>query len=155
MLKLMPSVEHSRRPRPGAPSFSTPPGPPPRPLPKQVGDLTVTGELLYHRSGHRYVRCVCRCGKEEAVRTTTLFRRKKEACESCTRLKAGRSRRDCSQHPLYTLWEQLKTRNQLSSAFADFYAFASWARRHGYHKRRVLSRRDNTRPYDPENAYFR
>lgn len=140
---------------------------------KQFGNYKVIEECR-SKSGHRAWKCKCLlCGNIRVVETAWLTSGNSKSC-GCQSYKGKNNsiyRHGLTNHKLYKMWGDIKTRcyNQKSRAYKyyggkgitmcdewknDFVKFYEWALDNGYEEGLSIERRDNSKNYCPDNCTF-
>lgn len=140
---------------------------------KRFGRLTVLKHDYVDYNGISFWKCVCDCGNEVVVRSTSLKNGMTKSCGCYKREQSSQrfTKHGLSDHPLYVVWTDMKRRccNESDPAWYryggrgitvceewvnDFKAFYDWAIDHGWEPGLTLDRRDNNEGYDPWNCRF-
>ncbi len=134
-------------------------------LGKRFGRLIVTKEAGRSKWGRTIWECKCDCCNEIVVSGLDLRRGHTKSC-GCIRRKHG-----LRNHPLYTVWQNLRCRCQNINdvGYHDYGArginvckewrdspelFISWAAANGWQKGFQIDRKDNNKGYSPGNCRF-
>ena len=138
---------------------------------QRFGRLTVLDRVGSAGGGSATWRCLCDCGKETIVLSSSLRR---GATRSCGCLSAEKTVERCYKHGgtntrLYRIWSGMierchnpnhkgyKNYGARGIAVCDawkssFAAFQEWALSNGYSEDLTIDRKDNDKPYCPENC---
>ena len=141
--------------------------------------LTVIGEPYPVKKGrytHWMVKCSCKCGKKKDIRVATLLKGSTKSCGCYNRVAASQRMAEYNQkytvditHPLYHSWVVMKRKcyNQNASDYLggkykvceqwcnNYECFYHWGIQAGWVDGNVLSRKDETKNFTPDNCYFR
>lgn len=139
---------------------------------QRFGKLVVLGlSEKRGKSGHKYYRCLCDCGKEKDISASHLVTGASKSC-GCGVLLALKKRNTThgmSRSRLFTIWMGMKRRcmnpNEKSYVYyggrgisicdewkADFMAFHDWSVNNGYAENLSIDRIDSDGNYEPSNC---
>lgn len=139
---------------------------------KKFGRLTIT-EVGPAKQGGRYCFAICDCGISKDYNLNHLKRGDILSCGCLQReqVKKSNTTHGLKKHPLYGLWENIKTRcynpnfkffnyyggrgiRVCSAWLNDFQVFYEWAINNGWQKGLEIDRENNNGDYEPSNCRF-
>lgn len=140
---------------------------------QKYGRLTTIKDIGRDKFRNKIWLCLCECGKETVVTSTTLCRGKTRSC-GCLKGDVLKERNShghgASKTKLYYVWSSMKQRCEnpnskryrdyggrgihLCDEWTDFAPFMKWAIEHGYKSGLEIDRIDNDKGYLPENCRF-
>lgn len=142
---------------------------------KRFGRLVVIERAANTKKGSAKWLCLCDCGKETIVRTSSLNNGGTKSCgclqrEHMTALGYARKKYD-SNSRLYHIWQSMKQRclNSNHRRYNDyggrgitvceewknsFQVFYDWAMANGYKENLSIDRIDNDKGYSPDNCQW-
>lgn len=133
------------------------------------GEWTMIGDGEF-RGYHRYVECVCSCGKKKLVRLTSLLSGETNSCRSCSVTKHGMGSVARGIPTEYRTWANILQRchNPQNNSYGDYggrgiFVHDEWRGRGGFEKflshigkkpspELTIERIDNDRGYEPGNV---
>ena len=127
-----------------------------------VGKWTIIAEA-HTKKGKAYL-CKCVCGEQHIVTKSNLLLGKSSSCNKRP-CKALSTTHGLTHHPLYHVWNGIKTRLSnptgknscyygctLDATWAKFEVFYKWAIENGYQKGLTIDRIDASLGYSPKNC---
>lgn len=139
----------------------------------KCGLLTIKEEIpSFNKHGHRCVTAICECGAEKAYLLNRLISGHTKSCGK-HKLKRGNITHGLSNHPLYKVWENMKTRCFNSNYHeyhnyggrgvtvcqewvSDFKSFYDWSINNGWRNGLDIDKdiKGNGLLYSPETCCF-
>jgi len=133
---------------------------------KKYGMLTVV-KYDHHHNGKIFWLCQCNCGKTKTIQSGNLKAGKSNSC-GCQK---GPKKHGLSAHPLYKIWNAIKTRCLNSKTIGwqnyggrgitvcdewinDPMAFIKWGIKNGWKDGLDIDRINNNADYSPANCRF-
>lgn len=131
---------------------------------EQYNDWIVIGDTYKNSNGYRYVPCKCKCGIKKGIPIDRLASLKAKHCNTGV-CKVSVTTHGLSKHPLYAIWEKIKSRLKnpignnscyqgitLCDEWLDFENFYNWALTNGWKEGLTIDRIQTNLGYSPDNC---